>query len=36
LWIVFFPLGIWRSVRHGQKKSEKRILDEMHRHTTDV
>jgi hypothetical protein len=24
LWICFFPLGLWRSVRHGRKQSEKR------------
>lgn len=24
LWIVFLPLGLWRSVRHGKKQSEKR------------
>lgn len=24
LWIVFWPLGLWRSVRHGRKKSEAR------------
>ena len=33
LWIVFLPLGLWRSVRHGKKQSERRqaklIADEM-------
>lgn len=24
LWVVFLPLGIWRSIRHGKKQSEKR------------
>jgi len=24
LWLVFFPLGLWRSIRHGRKQSEKR------------
>ena len=24
LWILVLPLGIWRSVRHGRKQSEKR------------
>ena len=24
LWILFFPLGLWRSVRHGKKQSERR------------
>lgn len=24
LWVLFLPLGLWRSVRHGRKQSEKR------------
>lgn len=24
LWIVFLPLGLWRSIVHGRKKSERR------------
>jgi hypothetical protein len=24
LWIVFLPLGLWRSIRHGKKQSENR------------
>jgi hypothetical protein len=24
LWIVFLPLGLWRSIRHGKKQSERR------------
>ena len=24
LWIVFLPLGLWRSIRHGRKQSEQR------------
>jgi hypothetical protein len=24
LWLVFLPLGLWRSIRHGRKQSEKR------------
>lgn len=24
LWVVFLPLGLWRSIRHGRKQSEKR------------
>lgn len=27
LWIGFFPLGIWRSMRHHRKKSERRMAD---------
>ncbi len=33
LWICFLPLGLWRSIRHGRKQSEKRqarlIAEEM-------
>jgi len=29
LWFVFLPLGLWRSVRHGRKKSEKRVIEAM-------
>jgi hypothetical protein len=25
LWFVFLPLGLWRSIVHGRKKSEKRL-----------
>jgi hypothetical protein len=31
LWIVFLPLGIWRSIRHGRKASERKILREIER-----
>ncbi len=24
LWIVFWPLGLWRSIRHGRKTREAR------------
>ena len=24
LWILFLPLGLWRSIRHGKKQSERR------------
>lgn len=24
LWIVFWPIGLWRSVRHGRKNREAR------------
>lgn len=29
LWIVFLPVGLWRSVHRGRKKSERRIIREM-------
>lgn len=25
LWLVLWPVGLWRSMRHGRRKSEKRI-----------
>ena len=24
LWLLFLPLGLWRSIRHGKKQSERR------------
>ena len=24
LWVIFLPVGLWRSVRHGRKQSERR------------
>lgn len=29
LWLLFLPLGLWRSIRHGRKKSEQRIIDSL-------
>lgn len=29
LWIFLFPIGVWRSLRHGRRKTEKRILEAM-------
>jgi hypothetical protein len=26
LWIVFFPAGIWRSLKHGQRKRDDRMI----------
>ncbi|MCC6743443.1 MAG: hypothetical protein IT175_06245 [Acidobacteria bacterium] len=25
LWIVFLPFGLWRSLRHGQKKDRRKL-----------
>lgn len=25
LWLVFLPLGLWRSIRHGRKKDLARL-----------
>jgi len=27
LWFVFLPIGIWRSIHHGRKKTERKILE---------
>jgi hypothetical protein len=29
LWIVFLPIGIWRSLRHHRKKSERRTVKQV-------
>lgn len=29
LWFVFLPVGLWRSIRHGRKKTEARIIEEI-------
>jgi hypothetical protein len=29
LWIVFFPIGIWRSLRHHRKKGERNMEKRM-------
>lgn len=26
LWIVFLPIGLWRSVRHGRRKETDRLV----------
>lgn len=26
LWLLLWPVGLWRSIRHGRKKSEQRII----------
>jgi hypothetical protein len=31
LWIVFFPVGIWRSLVHHRKKGERRAQEMMRR-----
>lgn len=28
-WVALPPLGLWRSYRHGKRKSEQRIIDEI-------
>ena len=25
LWVVFLPLGLWRSIRHGRRKRDERL-----------
>lgn len=29
LWFVLLPVGIWRSIHHGRKKTERRIIAEV-------
>jgi len=29
LWLLFLPLGLWRSIRHGRKKNNARLLAQM-------
>jgi hypothetical protein len=31
LWLVFWPVGLWRSIRHGQAKRDARIVEELRR-----
>ena len=26
LWFVFLPVGLWRSIRHGRKSTERKVL----------
>jgi len=33
LWFVFLPVGIWRSVHHGRRKSERRIIAQLSKTT---
>lgn len=29
LWLLFWPLGLWRSIKHSQRKRDDRIIDEL-------
>lgn len=29
LWLVCWPLGLWRSIRHGRKKNNAKVLAEV-------
>jgi hypothetical protein len=29
LWILIFPIGVWRSLRHHRKKGERRSAQKM-------
>lgn len=31
LWVLFFPIGIWRSLRHHRKKGERRTAKRVER-----
>lgn len=26
LWVVFLPIGLWRSIRHGRRKETERLI----------
>jgi hypothetical protein len=28
LWVVFLPIGIWRSVRHGRRQHDEKLIAE--------
>lgn len=30
LWIVFLPVGLWRSIRHGRRKETDRLIEQLH------
>lgn len=39
LWLLFFPLGLWRSINHGSNKRQKKQLaamQEMHTQSLEV
>lgn len=29
LWLLFWPLGLWRSYRHGQDKRDQRMAERL-------
>ena len=29
LWVVFWPVGLWRSIRHGRKKQDAALRAEL-------
>ena len=31
LWFLLLPIGLWRSIHHGRKKTERRIIAEIHK-----
>ena len=31
LWFILLPVGIWRSIHHGRRKSERRIIAELNK-----
>ena len=38
LWLVFWPVGLWRSIHHGRKASERRMAKQLQgvAHPTDT
>lgn len=35
LWVVAFPIGVWRSLRHHRKKGERRSQERLERELRD-
>jgi hypothetical protein len=31
LWLAFWPVGLWRSIRHGKDKRHKELVKELRR-----
>jgi hypothetical protein len=31
LWLLFWPIGLWRSIHHSHTKRDKRIIEELKR-----
>ena len=31
LWLLFWPVGLWRSIRHGRRKDQRQLVRELRR-----
>lgn len=36
LWVLFFPLGLWRSIRHGANKRDRKASQQRERQHREV